>query len=161
MTRIVKQGAILAFALVAAASLSACQAGQAAQTNKDYQPVDGRNVNVPSGAAFDEPYLAVRDALVIGVNHVGSLIVTVVNNSAETDTLESVTISGDVATLSSGPIPIRPNETIHLGFGDNPTASIDTLKAKPGDWVDLTMNFTNAGSTELQVLVLPIGDKYE
>ena len=64
--------------LAAAASalliLSGCAAGQTAETSQDYDPADGRNVNIPDEATFGDEYIAVRNALVVsdggaGVDH--------------------------------------------------------------------------------------------
>jgi len=160
MTSTIRKGALLAVAMVATAGLVGCQAGQSAQTSQEYDPVDGRNVNQPTDAAFDEPYVAIRNAVVVAIESDATLVVTLVNQSDETEVLESATIDALPVTLSGGPIEIAPQQSVSVGYGDFETATVTDFKSVPGDWVDLTMRFTSAGDAELQVLVVPYGDEY-
>jgi hypothetical protein len=155
-----RKGAILAITMVAVASLAACQAGQSAATSQDYQPVDGRNINVPEDANYDEPYVAVRNAVVVAYKTDATLVVTIVNQSPEAEVFESATLDGLPVTLSGGPIELAPKQSVSLGYNDFETATVSGFKSVPGDWVDLTMRFTSKGDAKLQVLVVPYGDEY-
>lgn len=151
---------VVAAALLSVLGLAGCSAGQSAPTSQDYDPVDGRNINVPADATFDEEYMAVRNAVVVARDDQASLVVTMVNQALEADVLESASLEGEPLTLSGGPIEFRPGQSVSLGFDDNATATQQPFGISPGDWVDLTLNFTRAGTAELQVLVVPYGDEY-
>ena len=155
-----RKGALLAVTLVAAASLAACQAGQSAATSQDYNPVDGRNINVPEDADYDEPYVAVRDAVVVAVDTDATLVVTIVNQSPKAEVLESATLDGLPVTLSGGPSDLAPQQSVSIGYDDFDTATVAAVASAPGNWVELTMRFTSAGDANLQVLVVPYGDEY-
>jgi len=142
--------------------LTGCQAGQNAPTSQPYNPVDGRNVNVPDDATLSEPYIGVRDALVIlGDDGVAALGVTVVNNSDEADVLESVVIGGTEATLSGGPIEFAAHTSVSLGFGENASAAVAGFEGEVGQWTDLMLRFTKSGTAELSVLALAPSDGYQ
>ena len=160
MKRIFYQAAVLALAAASAIGLSGCQAGKTAQITQAYNPVDGRNVNLPEDAGFGDAYVGIRNIVVVAIASDASLVATFVNNTAEVQELESVTVGGAPLELSA-PIQLDAGDSASLGFGDNPTATTSELEAKVGDWVDLTMGFSNAGTVELGVLVVPYGDQYE
>jgi hypothetical protein len=125
-----------------------------------YNPVDGRNVNIPEDAGFGDTYVGIRDVVVVAEGSDASLVATIVNNTADLQELQSITVGGDPLDLSE-PIQLDPGDVASLGFGDNPTATTAALKGEVGHWADLTMSFSNAGSVELGILVVPYGDQYE
>ncbi len=125
-----------------------------------YNPVDGRNVNIPEDAGFGDTYVGIRDVVVVAIGSDASLVATIVNNTAEPQELQSVTLGGDPLELSE-PIQLDAGDTASLGFGDNPTATTTALKGQVGHWADLVMQFSSAGSVELGILVVPYGDQYE
>ncbi len=145
----------LAAAVLAVISLSACQAGRSAQTSQNYVPVDGRSVNLPEDASFDDPYLALRNAFVENLGSTQSAVVTVVNNTDESDVLLSVTIAGQEAELSSGPLEFGAGQSITLGTGGDASAVTQGGETAPGDWTSMTVTFQNAGIADIPVLVSP------
>jgi len=152
VTRTTRFG-IVAAAVLAVASLSACQAGQSAQTSQDYAAVDGRNVNLPADASYGDPYLGLRNAFVEVVDGTHSAVVTVVNNTDTSDVLLSVTVAGKPATLSSGPVEVASRTSITVGSGGQTTAVVDGLDVLPGSWTVWAVTFQNAGIAEVPVLV--------
>jgi hypothetical protein len=161
MMRTARGAAILTVVTIAALSLAGCQAGQSAATSQDYDPVDGRNVNIPSDAGFDDPYIAVRNAVVVAADSEASLVVTLVNQSPDAEVLEAASLEGEPLVLSGGPISLAAGKSVSVGFDDFATATQSDFGAAPGDWVDLTMSFTSAGNADLQVLVVAYGNEYE
>jgi len=159
MNRTARKGAILVGSMLAVASLAACQAGQAAQTSQQYNPADGRNFNIPAGSTH-QPYLAVRNAVVVAYQSDASLVVTMVNHTAQAAVLQSATLDGAPLKLSGGPVEIAPRQSVSLGFGDNDIATISNFASAPGDWVDLVLKFTPNGDGAVKVLVVPYGDQY-
>ena len=149
----------MVFAAAAVIGLSGCQAGKTAQMTQAYNPVDGRNVNIPADAGYGDTYVGIRNVVVVAIASDASLVATFVNNTAEPQELSSITLGGTPLEVSE-PVQLEPGDTASLGFGGNPTATTAGLDAQVGDWVDLTMAFSSAGSVELQVLVVPYGDQY-
>jgi hypothetical protein len=152
VTRTARFG-IVAAAVLAVASLSACQAGQSAQTSQDYAAVDGRNVNLPADATFGDAYLGLRNAFVEAVGTTHSAVVTVVNNTDTSDVLISVTVAGQPATLSGGPLEIASRASATVGSGGQATAVVDGLDVPAGSWTNMTVTFQNAGIADIPVLV--------
>lgn len=140
--------------------LSGCAAGQSAQTSQPYNPSDGRNVNIPEDAGFDDPYLAVRNALVVSDGGAASITVTLVNNGPETDVLNEATIGDQAASFVGGPVEIAPGEKVAIGGGSERIALVQDGGVEPGDWTPLTLTFTNAGSATIDVLVVASDDEY-
>jgi hypothetical protein len=150
----------LAAAFVGLLLLTGCQAGQTAQTSQDYDGADGRNVNVPEDAAFDEDYMAVRNALVVSFGEDASLTLTLVNNAAEGDVLQQAVVGETPVEIDGGPIEVAPNQRVRMGIGSEIATSVPGANLAPGDWTTLTLSFASAGSTTLDVLVVPPGDEY-
>lgn len=145
--------------VMAVATLTSCQAGQSAETSQAYNPADGRNVNVPEDAAFDDNYVGIRNAVVVAVGDIGSLLVTMVNNSDEAEMLQGVRIGDQQMTLSR-PVEIAPGEVAKAGFDSDLQITVEPLSPSPGDWVTVEFSFTNMGTSSFDVLVVPYGDDY-
>jgi hypothetical protein len=145
---------------LAALALTGCAAGSTAQTSQTYNPGDGRNVNIPADATFTDPYLAVRNALVVSNGGAASATVTVVNHTDEPDTLNQISINGNVATFVGGPFEVAPGEKISVGGGSDASALVADGGVEPGHWTDLSLTFANAGTTTVSVLVVTADDEY-
>jgi hypothetical protein len=150
----------LALAFAATVALTGCQAGQDAQTSQDYNPGDGRNVNVPEDAAFDEDYIAVRNALVVSDGGAASLTVTLVNNGSDTDLLSEALLNGQPFELLGGPFELPPSERVAVGGGSERGALLPEGDVQPGDWAELTLSFAQAGTVTLDVVVISSDDEY-
>ena len=150
----------IAIAASALLVLSGCATGQSAQTSQPYNPSDGRNTNIPEDAGFDDPYLAVRNALVVSDGGAASITVTLVNNGADTDVLTEAKIGDQTAVFVGGPVEIAPDAKVAIGGGSERVALVADGGVQPGDWTDLTLTFTRAGTTTLSVLVVASDDEY-
>jgi copper(I)-binding protein len=139
--------------VVALATVTGCQAGNTAPTSQPYNPTDGRNFNVPSGAAFTDDYIAVRNAYVTPIDTNAALTVTLVNNGTETDMLSSATI-GDANVNTSGAVALPPNQSVSIGPGTDIGGVAVKAKVNAGDWVTVTLTFANAGPIEFQALAV-------
>lgn len=161
MTRLTRRPRAAALvALLAALALSGCQAGQSAETSQDYDPADGRNINIPEDAAFDDDYIAVRNALVVSFGETASLTLTLVNNGSEGDVLEQAVVGETPVDIAGSPIELAPEQRVRMGLGSDVTTTIEGADLAPGDWTTLTLSFASAGSTSLDVLVVAPGDEY-
>ncbi len=149
-----------AAAAAALLALTGCATGQSAETSQPYNPSDGRNVNIPEDAGFDDPYMAVRNALVVSDGGAASITVSLINNGPETDVLTEAKIGDQTAVFVGGPVEIAPNQKVAIGGGSERVALVQEGGVQPGDWTELTLTFTRAGSTTLDVLVVPSDDEY-
>jgi len=159
MKRTVSAG-VLAGVALAVVALTGCQAGRDAATAQQYNPVDGRNVNVPAGASYPDPYIAVRDAVVVSNGKAGALLLTVVNNTKDGEVLAGATLNGKDVLMPAGPVDIAPGQSVNIGSDAGAVAGIVDLGVPPGTWAGLSLHFTNAGDSDFQVLVVPPGDEY-
>jgi hypothetical protein len=139
--------------------LSGCAAGQDAETSQDYDPTDGRNVNIPADATFDDDYIAVRNALVVSDGGAASITVTLVNNSAEADVLTEARIGDQTAAFVGGPFEIAPDATVAIGGGSERIALVQQGGVQPGDFTELTRVFAQAGTTTIDVMVVSSDDE--
>jgi len=151
---------LIAAVFVAAMTLTGCQAGSTAQTSQPYNGADGRNVNVPEDAAFTDDYIAVRNALVVSGGDAASVTVTLVNHSDEAEVLTEVRVNDQVAAFVGGPFEIVPNGSVAIGGGAESVALVTEAGVEPGQWTELQLTFTNAGTTTIQVLVVSPEDEY-
>ena len=97
--------------------------------------------------------------MVVATGDIGSLLVTMVNNSDEDATLEGVRIDDQAMTLSR-PVEIAPGEAAKAGFDSDLQITVDPLSPAPGDWVTVEFSFTEMGTSTFDVLVVPYGDDY-
>lgn len=150
--------------LAAAASalliLSGCAAGQTAQTSQDYDPADGRNVNIPEEATFGDEYIAVRNALVVSDGGPASITVTLVNNTPQADVLTEAKIGEQTAVFVGGPVEVATGQKVSIGGGAERIALVEAGGVEPGDWTELTLSFSQAGTTTIDVLVINSEDEY-
>lgn len=140
--------------------LSGCAAGQNAETSQDYDPADGRNVNVPADATFDDDYIAVRGALVVSDGGAASITVSLVNNGSEADVLTEARIGDQTATFVGGPVEIAPGAKVAIGGGSERIALVEAGGVAPGDFTELTLVFAQAGTTTIDVIVVSSEDEY-
>lgn len=157
-TRAVVTAALLA--ALGAVTLTGCGAGSTAETSQPYNPGDGRNVNIPEDAAFTEDYLAVRNALVVSDGGAASVTLSVVNHGSESDVLNQVKVNDQVAVFAGGPFEVPPGEKISVGGGSEAVALVSDAGVGPGQWTELSLTFTNAGETVIDVLVVSSTDEY-
>jgi hypothetical protein len=134
--------------------LTGCQAGTNAQTSQPFNPVTGRNVNVPASPGYYDPYLAVRGVTLVE-NSSGEvvLVAKVINKTEESEDLVSVTAGDSAATLIDAPVTIPAGGTASFGVENGESAYWASLSTAPGHWTDVTMSFSRSGEVTLRVLV--------
>jgi periplasmic copper chaperone A len=155
--RIFRAAAALA-ALAASAVLAACGVGFDAPTEQ-VEP------EYPSG---DVGPILVRSLMLIQKEGGGpaTAVVTLVNTSAEPETLRSLQIAppqapGTTPSPTSSPldvpasVTIPPGGAVHLGAQGQPSVTIDGLDqlAEPGQTVPVTLMFDKAGRLTLDAIV--------
>jgi len=149
--------------LLAVLTLAGCAVSSDTPPGQLFNQPVGQNVNVPFDAMLGDQFMAVRNAVAVvdgDTADTASLVVTLVNQALEADVLESASLEGDPLVLSGGPIEFQPGQSVGIGFDENATATQQPFGVGPGNWVDITLNFTRAGTAELQILVVPDGDEY-
>jgi hypothetical protein len=152
--RVVSLPAMAAAAATAALLLTGCQAGTNAQTSQPFNPVTGRNVNVPASPGYYDPYLAVRGVTLVE-NSSGEvvLVAKVINKTEQSEDLVSVTAGDSAATLVDAPVSIPAGGTASFGVENGEAAYWASLSTTPGHWTDVTMSFSRSGEVTVRVLV--------
>ena len=163
MLRSVRRGVVAVAIAAVAVSLTACSAGRNAETNHPYMPASGRNVNIPSEVTYHEPFLAIRNTVLVNsvaVPSLSTLVVTFVNNHPTADALTSVSINGVPQTVPGGAIPLPSHQAVSLGNANSNYFVAVRTSAKAGDWVTVAMTFRNAARAEFRILMLPRSNEY-
>ena len=151
-TLVRRRGTRALLAAAAAASgivlIAGCGSGFGAQAEQKYQPADG--VDVTQGS------VRVLNALVVAPPDGGDGVVsmTVVNQGTTPDQLTSVTSrQGQVETAPA--TQIAPQQAVAFSADSSPVWTIRGLTSKPGSYVDLTLNFAQAGVVDVKTVVVP------
>lgn len=166
-------------------ALSACSAGQVAQTAEQIRDTYGGQANA-GDIAIRQAHLAYP---VNGEYREGGdarLIVAIANEGRADDTLLSITgdafdgveVTGTAATAATGAstggssgdldVPIPADSNVYVG-GDGPIVTLTGLNETlaPGQALDVTMTFAEAGEVPVTVLVgvssrdLPRGEPFD
>jgi copper(I)-binding protein len=176
------RAAAMGVLLLSPVALSACSAGQVAQTAEQERDKVGG-----SAIAGD---LTLRDARLVypstGEYAAGSdarLVVAISNSSQQDDTLVDITGEGFSRAQLSGTstvsapaggasglnVPVPANSNVFIGGTDGPRVVLTGLQdpLTAGEALDVTMSFQRAGDVELRVLVgtptrtLPRGEAFD
>lgn len=142
-------------AAIAGLTLSACGTGFDAQTNKVYQPAAGAN---------ERGDVESHNTLLVG-NSGGSatLSAAVVNTLDDDQTLTGVEVTnedGDSLTVRSPKIalPLPSGKLVSLGSVDAGGVYVVTAGAEPGDYVKVTLSFSDSGPLTIQTPVIARSD---
>jgi copper(I)-binding protein len=128
--------------LVATAVLTAC--------GFDY-PTD-RISNLTVGTDYRDGNVSVLNAVVVSTaGNGGTLIATLVNNTAEDQQVTGITGTGKVTSVEMSPLTIKPNSLVNLanegGYAVSGTFGV-------GDVVDLTFAFGDGTTAPMEVPVV-------
>ncbi|MEN8649403.1 DUF461 domain-containing protein [Streptomyces sp. 21So2-11] len=159
MSRSHRRGAIAATAVVfSIASLAACGAGNDAQT------LGVRPDN--AAAAVDD--IKIQNATIVtqpepGAEGPAAVTVTIFNNGAKAETLESIGLPGTDAKVKlspakgKGPVSIPAGGSIVLGGKGNASAVIDkgAEAAKNGDAQPIVFQLSDTGAVKMRAFVVP------
>jgi hypothetical protein len=152
--RPVKPTRLIAVCVSAVFALSGCAAGLNAETQKPYAPTDGNQA--------DSGDVKVRNLLVVDRGDgVGEIIGTVINSGSEVDSLESIEIDGELATLSAGSFALAENRPIIFGGPSSTATATVPLRAKAGTLVRALVTFEKAGEVELTLIIREAALEYE
>lgn len=137
---------IAVIAVIAGLSLTACGTGNDPQTAKSKGSVQGASQDLGS--------VAVRAAALVTDGTKTWVQMTVINNGADADELDSVLVSNGQPTPLTVELP--KGKAVPFGGTDQATLEIDGLPQAPavGSSVSLSLTFKLAGDMTLQVPVL-------
>ncbi|MCT9091190.1 DUF461 domain-containing protein [Streptomyces sp. ASQP_92] len=157
MSRSLRRGALAASAIAfSLASLSACAAGNGAQTlgvKADNAYVTVGDIKVQNATVVTQPKADAEGPAVVAA--------TLFNNGADPQTLDSVQVGSATVKLSpakgTGAITVPAHGSVVLGGKDNASAVVDNGReaAKNGDAQKVTFQFSKAGAVSLQAFVVP------
>ncbi|MGW6564292.1 DUF461 domain-containing protein [Streptomyces sp. NPDC054975] len=159
MSRSLRRGALAATAIVISiASLSACGAGNDAQTlgvRPDNAAVTVEDVKIQNALVITQPTAGAKGPAVVSA--------TVFNNGSTPQTLDSITLGGSTAPVKlkaatgSGPITIAPGGSVVIGGQGNASATIENghEAVKDGGAQELVFKLSKTGDVTLQAFVVP------
>lgn len=134
--------------LIAAPAATACSQGFDAQTDQQYQPVNGVTAHLDGVDLLTA-------AVVAGDDNRGTLVATIV---AEEDT--SLTeVSGEGVRVTGVPVEATANTPLNLAAQGGVVVSGSDVA--PGGYLTLTFTFDNGDTTELTVPVVEQSGDYE
>ena len=140
-----------------AVSLSGCGAGLNAETRKLKQVTDGVEATVNT----DGNNIKVVNLLVVETTQgAGVLVGTLINSMDQEDTLLGVAINGQVATVTGSNVLAKNKPVIFEGPSANIKAVVQSLGAKAGQSVQVTMFFARAGEVSVQAIIRDQRDDY-
>ncbi|WP_329422647.1 DUF461 domain-containing protein [Streptomyces sp. NBC_01268] len=165
MSRSLRRGALAATAIVISiASLSACGAGNNAQTLEIK----------PDNAAVTVDDVKVQNALVItqpDPGAIGPAVVsaTVFNNGLTRQTIDSITLPGALGTVKlkaaegDGPIVVPANGSVVIGGKGNASAVIEggLREARNGDAQRVVFKLSKTGDVGLSAFVVPASSYFK
>ncbi len=134
--------------LFAAPAATACSQGFDAQTDQQYQPVNGVTAHL-------EGVDLLTAAVVAGDDNRGTLVATIVAEE-ETSLTE---VSGDGVTDQGLPVEVAANSPVNLATEGG--VEVSGSDVEPGGYVSLTFTFDNGDTTELTVPVVEQSGDYE
>ncbi|MFJ3586068.1 DUF461 domain-containing protein [Streptomyces sp. NPDC090127] len=165
MSRSLRRGALAATAIVISiASLSACGAGNDAQTlgvRPDNAAVTVEDVKIQNALVITQPTAGAPGPAVVSA--------TVFNNGSTPQTLDSITLGGSAAPVKlkaaegTGPITIPAGGSVVIGGKGNATATIENghEAVKDGGAQQVVFKLSRTGDVSLQAFVVPASSYFK
>ena len=136
----------LAIAAISALFLTGCGAGFDASTRNIKQVTDGVEADLGS--------VKVRHFLIVAQpDGSGVLVGTLVNSSEEAEIVRSISINGNVATISGSNIVSKNSPVIFAGESANASAGVLLLNSTIGKRVPISITFSSVGTVNFTALV--------
>ena len=138
-------------------SLTGCGAGLNASTRNIKQVTDGVEATVNT----DGNNIKVVNLLVVETAQgAGVLVGTLVNSLDQEDALLGVAINGQVATVTGSNVLAKNKPVIFEGPSANIKAVVQSLGAKAGESIQITLFFARAGEVSVQAIIRDQRDDY-
>jgi hypothetical protein len=155
--------AVAALAVLAVPALTGCWNGQRATTAVQ------ADMNSGNGVETDQGPLHIENAtIVLGPegSKTATLVMRVVNTGDQADSLTTIMINGQPASISVPGVAadsgadIGPGESVPFGFEAQRWINTYTFDAPVSTYVPVELGFTNAGVAKLSVLTVPPAGYY-
>ncbi|MFD7164030.1 DUF461 domain-containing protein [Streptomyces violascens] len=163
MSRSLRRGALAASAIAfSLASLSACAAGNGAQTlgvKADNAYITVGDIKVQNATVVTQPKVDAEGPAVVAA--------TLFNNGTDPQTLDSIQVGSAAVKLSpakgAGPITVPAHGSVVLGGKGNASAVVANGReaAKNGDAQKVTFQFSRTGNVSLDAFVVPATSYFE
>ena len=138
-------------------SLTGCGAGLNASTRNIKQVTDGVEATVNT----DGNNIKVVNLLVVETAQgAGVLVGTLINSLNQEDALLGVAINGQVATVTGSNVLAKNKPVIFEGPSANIKAVVQSLGAKAGESIQITLFFARAGEVSVQAIIRDQRDDY-
>mgnify|MGYP000046771916 FL=1 len=136
----------LAISAISALFLTGCGAGFDAPTRHIKQVTDGVEAELGS--------VKVRNLLIVAQpDGSGVLVGTLVNNSEEAEIVRSISINGNMATISGSNVVSKNSPVIFAGDSSNASAGVTLLNSTIGNRVPVSITFSSVGTVNFTALV--------
>lgn len=142
-----------AITVVAAVALAGCGAGNTTTSRMDYAPADGLIATSGNIRALNVLVVASEGS------SDGLVVMTLANKGTSGDRLTDIQSSSGSVELS-GPTTIEAGQALTFGADTETTAVVRGLDVKPGEAVEVTLNFENAAPISLNTVVMPADGDY-
>ncbi|AWI29792.1 DUF461 domain-containing protein [Streptomyces sp. ICN441] len=164
MSSSLRRGALAATALlIPIATLSACAAGNDAQTlgvRPDNPETSVGDIKIQNATVITQPQPGVQGQATVSA--------TLFNDGTQEQTLDSVTLPGTQSAVKltpatgSGPITVAPGGSVVLGGKGNPSGIIENSAeaGRLGDVQRIVFRFSETGDVPIDAFVVPAADYY-
>jgi hypothetical protein len=145
-------------ALVIATTLTACGAGQNAETRNITQVTDGVDLKITQNGST----IKIVNLLLVATENGDAVVVgTIVNQGAETDQLLGIAVGGNTATIT-GDTTLAQNAPLRFeGDSANAKAVFSGVTPVAGRNVKLSLGFARAGLITAEVIIRDKRDDYK
>lgn len=131
-----------------AAALAGCGTNTNALTQQWYDPTDGVNSDVEMTLEG----LAIRSIVVVSDGSDATVVGTFVNDGADSDEVQSISVDGRQATIS-GDLALDPGGAVRLGPPGEARALVTGADLEPGSLTTVEITFEAAPQAELSAVV--------
>jgi hypothetical protein len=144
-------------ALLIATTLTACGAGQNAETRNITQVTDGVDLKITQNGST----IKIVNLLLVATENGDAVVVgTIVNQGAETDQMLGIAVGGNTATLT-GDTTLAQNAPLRFeGDSANAKAVFSGVTPVAGRNVKLSLGFARAGLITAEVIIRDKRDDY-
>lgn len=138
--------------LALAGTLSGCFNGYQAQTTAQQQGGEVASVDVED--IQGRGLIWVRDPKTPDTAYLSGTVLLAQNGQPD-ELLSVVAEPGGDAALTDAPVPIEPSMPVRIGFNGTHFARVSGVPDEPSPFLNTTLEFKNAGTVEVSVLVVP------
>ncbi len=136
--------------------VTGCYNGQQATTTVQAANPTGNGQDANLGGIVVDNVTVVR-----GPGTTATLLMRATNQGVEMDALVGATINGETAEIVGTVVELMPGDSFSFGWESDYYVNAEVLDAPISSYVPVTLQFANAGTASLNVLIVPPVGMYE